>query len=129
MSDHITILDSIFVTVVSMIVVFAVLVLIAYLINALKVISNGNKKDASVEASKTSSNIEAAKTNNSLEDKGIVTTSEDEIDEELVAVIAAAVAANLGLNIPDIRINSIRRVPQMNSSWAQAAKRDNLINI
>lgn len=129
MSDHITILDSIFVTVVSMIVVFAVLVLIAYLINALKVISNGNKKDASVEASKTSSNIEAAKTNNSLEDKGIVTTSEDEIDEELVAVIAAAVAANLGLNIPDIRINSIRRVPQMNSSWAQAAKRDNLINM
>ena len=129
MSDYITILDSIFVTVVSMIVVFAVLVLIAYLINALKVISNGNKKDASVEASKTSSNIEAAKTNNSLEDKGIVTTSEDEIDEELVAVIAAAVAANLGLNIPDIRINSIRRVPQMNSSWAQAAKRDNLINM
>ena len=53
---------------------------------------------------------------------------EEQNDEELVAVITAAVAASLGLNMPDINVKSIRRVPQNSLAWSEMGKREQLLN-
>ena len=44
-------------------------------------------------------------------------------DEELVAVIAAAIAASLGIAIPEINIKSIKRIPQNTPVWVRSRKK------
>ena len=110
MGEYISFSQGLLVAVVSIVAVFVVLILIAFLISGLKAFSGEDKKkvESKPEAKKESVNIP------------LVTIQEDpnQITEELVAVIAAAVAANLGMNIPDINIKSIRRVPQMTTTWS-----------
>ena len=112
MGEYISFSQGLLVAVVSIVAVFVVLILIAFLISGLKAFSGEDKKkvESKPEAKKESVNTP------------LVTIQEDpnQITEELVAVIAAAVAANLGMNIPDINIKSIRRVPQMTSTWSNA---------
>lgn len=123
MGDKVSFLDSLLVTVFSMVVVFIVLIVIAYLIDLLKVISNKDKGSKSTPKNnnkdKINDNTEPIETNQE-------TTSAEDNPEELVAVIAAAVAASLGLNIPDINIKSIRRVPQNINTWADMGRREQL---
>lgn len=45
-------------------------------------------------------------------------------DEELIAVIAASIAASLGVSVPEINIKSIRRIPQRTPIWAQAGRQE-----
>ncbi len=106
MGDYISFSQGLQVAIVSIVAVFVVLILIAFLISCLKAFS-GEKKEK----------IELKKTKEVVEQTGIA-EDPNMITEELVAVIAAAVAANLGMNIPDINIKSIRRVPQMTSTWS-----------
>lgn len=47
-------------------------------------------------------------------------------NEELVAVIAAALAASLGLDIPNINIKSIKRIQQNSSTWSEMGKIEQL---
>lgn len=112
MGEYISFSQGLLVAVVSIVAVFVVLILIAFLISGLKAFSGEDKKkvESKPEAKKESVNTP------------LVTIQEDpnQITEELVAVIAAAIAANLGMNIPDINIKSIRRVPQMTSTWSNA---------
>ena len=106
MGDQITVLEGLLVTVVSMIVVFGVLILISYLIGALKTISEDkNELKEEVVQTVSTEGVEKEISQSTMEDK-------DGLNEEVVAVIAAAVAVNLDLNIPDIRIKGIRRIPQ-----------------
>lgn len=58
-----------------------------------------------------------------------VANDTNEIDnmEELIAVIAAA-AASMGLNLPDINIQSIRRVPQNTTPWADMGRTEQLFS-
>lgn len=110
MGDKVSFSNSMVVTIFSMVVVFLVLILIAYLIGLLRTMSSGKKVEINTEV---------------VEDKAetIVETN----DEELVAVIAAAVAASLGLNIPDINIKSIRRIPQNSLAWSDMGKKEQLL--
>lgn len=48
--------------------------------------------------------------------------------EELIAVIAAAVAASMGLDLPDINIQSIRRIPQSTTPWADMGRKEQLFS-
>jgi sodium pump decarboxylase gamma subunit len=108
MGDYITFSEGITVTITSMIAVFIVLVLIATLIDGLRIISgDGKKKDNKI----STEDINAPQTLKVAEDSDVIT-------EELVAVIAAAIATNLGLNVPDINIRTIKRIPQMTSAWS-----------
>ena len=108
MGDYITFSQGLLVSAVSIITVFVVLILIAFLINGLKAFS-GEKKTK--ETSSTGTIGKTVEPIALVEDPNIITV-------ELVAVIAAAVAVNLGMNIPDINIKSIRRVPQTTSTWS-----------
>lgn len=106
MGDYISLSQGILVAVVSMVAVFLVLILIAFLISGLKAFSGDRKEKVTTK--------EVVKATEPL----IVGEDPDMITEELVAVISAAIATSLGVNIPDINIKSIRRVPQMTSTWS-----------
>lgn len=108
MGEYISFSQGLLVAVVSIVAVFVVLILIALLISGLKAFS-GEKKEK-IESKPTE--IKQAT------EPILVAQDPNVITEELVAVIAAAVAANLGMNIPDINIKSIRRVPQMTTAWS-----------
>lgn len=107
MGDYISFSQGLLVAIVSIVAVFVVLILIAFLISGLQAFS-GEKKEKIETKSKEIKEV--------VDPIG-VPEDPNGITEELVAVIAAAVAANLGMNIPDINIKSIRRVPQMTSTW------------
>jgi sodium pump decarboxylase gamma subunit len=47
-------------------------------------------------------------------------------DEELIAVITAAIAASLQKPLHSIIVKNIKRVPQNNLAWANAAKQEQL---
>jgi len=119
MGNEVTMSEALIVTVVSMIVVFLVLILISYIIGLLKTFAAG-KKPAAVQPEKTGTAVIKQ------EEKA---PSTPELDEgELIAVIAAAVAASLGRDIPEIRINSIRRVPQLTTPWREMGKQEQLLS-
>lgn len=116
MGESVTIGDSLIITVFSMTVVFIVLYLISLLIRVLKVTSNGKKED---KGTNTSNIIE--------------TDTVEEIDEtdegELIAAIAAAIAASLDVSIPQIRIREIRRISQNTPVWADMGRREQMKGI
>lgn len=113
MGEHITIGQSLIITVFSMMVVFAVLFIISYIIKAMRTSLNMKKND-----SKKGIN-EPSFAETELKDNKEEVASNNVEDEELVAVIAAAVAASLGVSIPEINIKSIRRVNQNTPTWAK----------
>ena len=113
LAEKITLLDSLVITVFSMAVVFAVLAGISFLIRILKAVSNGGEKKEVKNQIQENLNVKPV---SNIKEKEAVE------DEELIAVISAAIAASLGVSIPEIRIRTIRRVNQSTTSWAQANK-------
>lgn len=157
MGDKVSFIDSVLVTVFSMVVVFVVLLTISYLINLLKVTTNKENKNSATQKEKKEENIVENHEISSVENipdellavltasiaanegidadkvkiRGIrklnSTINFEDNPEELVAVIAAAIAASLGLNIPDINIKSIRRVPHNLNTWADMGRKEQLL--
>ena len=109
LGEYITIGDSLLITLFSMILVFVVLLAISYLIELLRIATNGKveTKDTLVKENKTMEEIPEKENLN---------------DEELVAVIAAAIAASMGVGIPDINIKSINRVSPSEPKWAETGR-------
>ena len=101
--QDVSFLEALTITLVSMIVVFLILITISYAIGVLKAFSKKNHKEGQLNSN-------------------IVKDSKEEIkdDQELVAVIAGALATSMGVDNPHIRISKIRRLE--NSTWNNAAK-------
>ena len=118
MGEYITISDSVFITVFSMIVVFIVLTIISYLIKGLSNIAGGGRKPQPLRDNPV--------TEERIENKVEEITTNDINDEELVAVIAAAIASSLGVSIPEVNIKSIKRVPQTTPAWAETGRREQM---
>lgn len=94
MGEIISIGDSLFISLFSMIVVFIVLIAISYLIDLLRIISSGEKKQ------------QVPMVDSTMGIKPEIRT----VDEELVAVISAALASSLGKTVPEINIKSIKKL-------------------
>ncbi|NMB27831.1 MAG: OadG family protein [Tissierellia bacterium] len=101
MGKDISIVDSLIISLVSMVAVFVVLAIIYYLVDLLKIV--------------------ASKKNEKTEEPIV---KEDLEDEELVAVIAAALAVSLGVSIPEVNIKSIKRISSTASRWAEVGRRE-----
>ena len=115
MGDIITIGDSLIITVFSMVIVFLTLLIISYLIDGLKVaVERDNNEEVKIEES-------------IVEKEPTVEESSME-DEELVAVIAAAIAASEGVSIPQVKINTIRRVSKETPTWAKTGREEQIFN-
>lgn len=110
MGEYISLSEAALIAIVSIVAVFVVLILIAFLISGLKALS-GEKKEKIQDKPVQTNKVQEAK-------PIIVAEDSNEVTEELVAVIAAAIAANLGMKVPDINIKSIRRVTQMTTTWS-----------
>ena len=119
LTDHITFGDSLIITVFSMSVVFIVLYLISCLIRVLKVAAVGKENKGENKAEKITPK---AMERNRIEEENI----NEEDDEELVAVIAAAVALSLGVDLPQIKIRKIKRVSQKTPIWAEAGRMEQI---
>jgi len=108
------------VTLVGLGMCFIILIGLAYMLNALKLISNrgaAEKKTEVVELEKVESPVEVA--NESRE------AAVDE--EELVAVISAALAAFMGRE-NNLVVRSIRRVEGNAPVWAKVGRQDQMYN-
>lgn len=99
--DNLNIGESLFISAFSMIVVFFVLLIISYLIDITAVLINREKK----QVIKAVSDAE--------------TQSKNELKNDEVVVIAAAIAAYLGTSTDNIIIKNIRRISQSDSAWAE----------
>ncbi|MGI6627873.1 MAG: OadG family transporter subunit [Bacillota bacterium] len=108
MSGIVSIRNSLLITFFSMAVVFASLVAISCLIEMLRALTN-RKEDGTTAETGTESAV-------------IVETEEILSNEELAAVIAAAIAACIGAAIPQLRVAPIKRVPQAIPTWSWAGR-------
>lgn len=120
MGDHISIGQALIITGFSMVVVFIGLIIISILISALKIINKDEKTEIKKEVIK-----EAVVPNKA---SSLSPEMEIENDEELVAVISAAIAASMGISIPELNIKSIRRMPQTTPAWAVASRQEQISN-
>ncbi|MBU5440393.1 OadG family protein [Tissierella sp. MSJ-40] len=123
MGEYITISNSVFITVFSMIIVFTVLIIISYLIKGLSNIAGGGKKPQPPKANPVIENRTEDRIENKVEEE---IATNDINDEELVAVIAAAIASSLGVSIPEVNIKSIKRMPQTTPAWAETGRREQM---
>lgn len=81
-----------------------------------KTIQKLEKKDEPV--SMISKDVEVNKTSTP------VSVASDELDEELVAVITAAIAAAMNTNMHNIRVSNIRRVGDQTPTWGKMGRSD-----
>lgn len=98
-----------------MVVVFVGLIILAFLISLLSKMS----KEKRAEESPVIGIIES---DNKIEEVESCINN----DEELVAVIAAAIAASLGVSVSDINIKNIRRTTQNTPVWAAAGRQEQI---
>lgn len=121
--DSITIGQGLIVTVFSMVIVFITLIIISYFIDGLKLFSLGKKegkKDNIVKAEPVKDEVEQIKNENA--------GSGAEDDMKLVAVIAAAIASSMGVDVSDVKIRSIRRVKQSSPAWAKLGREEQILS-
>lgn len=128
--ERITIGDSLVITVFSMLLVFAALVVLSFIIDAFKLLANRQEKKATSTVS--SKGVE------NKDDKPVImpiienVSSQEEDDLELVAVITASIAAMLSKPASNIVVRNIVRVPQTTPIWGSVSRQEiikNNINI
>ncbi len=106
------------VVIVGFVLVLAALLLLAFLVSLLpKIIGLGQKKEKKVQTGEVAPATEAEVT--------ILEETEDE--EELVAVLTAAIMAYYGNETKcNLKVTSFKRVDNASSTWSNAGRRDNL---
>lgn len=108
--------DALLNVVTGMVVVFLVLILISYIIDAFKLISVVQNKLEARKAKNTALKDSTDNTVAQIEEKEETVSTEDDL--ELVAVITAAVAASMGTSTDGFVVRSIRRAGK--SNWKNA---------
>lgn len=104
------------VTLIGMVIVFIVLIALSYMLDALKVLANRDKTKKEVKK------VE------SMEDTIEPEIQEQEDDEEeLIAVIGAAIAAVMGSQ-SNIVVKSIRRINDQTPIWAKSGRQEQMFN-
>jgi sodium pump decarboxylase gamma subunit len=99
------------VTVQGIMVVFLILILIMFIIQAMALFSSDGKKKKDVPVAKVTEEPEIEENPSN--------------EEELIAVLTAAVAACMGQSASSVNIKSYKKV---SSAWGNAAKREILDN-
>lgn len=100
---------SFMVTVLSMLIVFSVLIILMISIRAMQYMIFSKQEKKIVESV------------NEITEQTVVAQSDIiREDEELIAVIAAAVAGSMGCSISDIRVVNIVRLREEQSAWARS---------
>lgn len=117
------VLDSLKVMVLGMGTVFVALIGLVFIIKALHRLTDKSAQPQS--ASKTEQAFEPAQKIDVV-NNAIQLQEQVEEDEELIAVIAAAVAASLHRSTHDIVVRSIRRVPAITPIWNRIGRQEQI---
>lgn len=112
LGDKITMADTLMVTVFSMGIVFATLIAIYIILKGFKVLFYKEKKDNVTKVKK-----EALKETTVTKEYML-----NQENEELIAVLTAALAASLSRPASDISIRKITRTNQSSSIWSRAGR-------
>ncbi|MBM7581327.1 sodium pump decarboxylase gamma subunit [Caldicoprobacter guelmensis] len=113
------VLDSVKVMVLGMGTVFVVLIGLVFIIKALHRLTDKS-------ASKAEQVFEPAQKSDAV-NNAVQLQERVEEDEELVAVIAAAVAASLHRSTHDIVVRSIKRVPAITPIWNRVGRQEQIV--
>lgn len=97
--DSVSITQALFISFFAMAVVFVVLLIISYLIDATAFCLNRSNKKSVPENKISAMNVDTSK------------------KDDTVVVIAAAIASYIGTTVDNIRISKIRRIQQNTSPW------------
>lgn len=124
-SERITIGDSLVITVFSMLLVFAALVVLSFIIDAFKLLANRQDKKT---PNTVNSNVAKIEEDKLVSRPVIENTSSDEDELELVAVITASIAAMLSKPASSIVVKNIVRVPQITPVWGSASRQETIKN-
>ncbi|WP_066500809.1 OadG family protein [Abyssisolibacter fermentans] len=108
--EKVTFMQGLFVTLFSMGIVFLTLILISFMIDGIRNVFGRKKKEEIVEKNAELVAVEEVEND----------------DEELVAVISAAVASMLSTSIDNIHIKSIKRIPQTTGVWGRMGRQEQL---
>lgn len=111
---NVTLGEGLIITVFSMLIVFAALLVINFILYGFKVFKNKEAKNNVVKVKR-----ETQKQTTASKEQAV---NLDSNEEELVAVITAALAASLSRPASDIRIRKITRVNQSSSIWSRAGR-------
>ena len=104
------------VTLIGMGIVFIVLIFLVYLLEGIRIFANKDKEK------------KEAKTIETIEELPIVEEkTEEKDDEELIAVITAAIAQLMGSQ-SNLVIKSIIRISDQTPIWAKAGRQDQMLN-
>lgn len=117
------VLDSLKVMVLGMGTVFVVLIGLVFIIKALHRLTDKSAQPQS--ANKAGRAFEPAQKSDAV-NNAVQLQERVEEDEELVAVIAAAVAASLHRSTHDIVVRSIKRVPAITPIWNRVGRQEQI---
>jgi len=115
--------DSLKVMVLGMGTVFVALIGLVFILKGMhRLTDRSAKAQRTAEADQTLKAVEKSDAVDSV----VQFQGQDEEDEELVAVIAAAVAASLHRSTHDIVVRSIRRVPAITPVWNRIGRQEQI---
>ena len=119
LSDGVSINEALIITLFSMGLVFVTLLIISFILDGFKAAfyKKGSKKKVENAQQSPVKTVEPK-----VVEPKVVEPEQD--DEELVAVITAAIALNLSKSTSDIVVRNIRRVPQSTPAWAKACRQE-----
>lgn len=118
--DGITLSEALIITAFSMLLVFAALIAISFILDGFKLIANRQKKaDNGAKPVQAVSKVEK-QTAKPVEEKP--TSQEDDL--ELVAVITASIAAMLSRPANSIVVRNIVRIPQTTPVWGSVSRQE-----
>lgn len=116
---NVTIGEALIVTVFSMAIVFAALLAINFMLKGFKIFLSRDEKKKS-DNSKTKLRTQKE---NIVINESIASNDDNQLnEEEIVAVITAALAASLSKPTSDIVIRKIRRVGENSSVWSRVGR-------
>lgn len=111
-------LNGLGITLLGMGVVFVVLIILSYALDILRIISGENNKK------KVPANEEVAQANDMTNATEVV----QQEDEEIIAVISAAIASLTGTSVENFFIQSIKPVPQKSTIWGTVGRQERMLD-
>ena len=112
------------VTVIGMIIVFAVLILLWAILEGMRLVFHRPNEKSTTSNNAVNSNSQPEQQSNINNGQDV----EDEDEDELIAVLTAAIAASLNQSTYNLKIKSFRRIGQASPVWNTVSRKEQIEN-